>query len=98
MHPLILNFFRPQIDFQANVKSFWTITSQDRPESVRRWLIRWQHRIRRGRFTPGPHPLASAAIDHALRWLPSSYVRRGHDRMGATPIREHGAQSSVRGS
>ena len=50
------------------------------------------------RWTYPCHPqYASDLIDHTLMPLPSSSALRGHDRMGATPIREHGDQSSLTG-
>ena len=74
---LFHKLFGPQIDFQANVRDFWTQTSQNRPKWLGWWLIRWLHRIRRGRFTPACHRHASEGIDHLLRPLPSSSARRG---------------------
>ena len=74
---LFYKLFRPQIGFEANVRDFWTQTSQNRLKWLQQWLIRGQHRIRRCRFTPGSHRYASEAIHHVLRLLPASSVRRG---------------------
>ena len=74
---LFYKLFRLQIDLEANVRDFWTQTSQNRAKWLQRWLIRGQHRIRRCRFTPGSHRYASEAIHHVLRLLPASSVRRG---------------------
>ena len=74
---LFYKLFRPQIDFEANVRVFWTQTSQNRAKWLQRWLIRGQHQIPRCRFTLAGHQHAFEAIDHLLRPLPSSSARRG---------------------
>ena len=74
---LYYKLFRPQIDFEANVRGFRTQTIQNRAKWFQQWLIRGQHRIRRCRFTPATHRHALEAINHVLRPLPASSVRRG---------------------